>query len=360
MNAQKSPFSGKRQIERRIRGDSAPKRSEPPSRENPRFLLHLRKTTLQHGEQNLPNIRHPLPDCLGRHGLVQRLAARRRRKPRRRARPHRLGLDDSRTAARTHPQMPRGDRPPLRRQRTAHVPLRRRAHTGHHRRTGPRGLHLGGKSGHLDLAAARCRVQGRPCGLELAICPQKRGCGGRCRRSRGLRGGRPQRTRGELDDGPHPAGARGGDAPPHRGRRHRYGQRHAGCLRTGRRGRSDGDALCSQRREFGQRGVQTALHHAAGGRYDARTQAAEPHTAYPQRLLPPHGGSRGARSLGRRAARADRLRSDTTGHLEGDLEEGELEIGQIASLIRDLPSAGEIVASLVEEFNARRAALPTL
>ena len=48
------------------------------------------------------------------------------------------------------------------------------------------------------------------------------------------------------------------------------------------------------------------------------------------------------------------------GIFEGDLEEGELEIGQIASLIRDLPSAGEIVASLVEEFNARRAALPTL
>lgn len=67
-----------------------------------------------------------------------------------------------------------------------------------------------------------------------------------------------------------------------------------------------------------------------------------------------------------RGASADELREligfgrTQRGIFEGDLEEGELEIGQIASLIRDLPSAGEIVASLVEEFNARRAALPTL
>lgn len=67
-----------------------------------------------------------------------------------------------------------------------------------------------------------------------------------------------------------------------------------------------------------------------------------------------------------RGASADELREligfgrTRRGIFEGDLEEGELEIGQIASLIRDLPSAGEIVASLVEEFNARRAALPTL
>ena len=67
-----------------------------------------------------------------------------------------------------------------------------------------------------------------------------------------------------------------------------------------------------------------------------------------------------------RGASADELREligfgrTRRGIFEGDLEEGELEIGQIASLIRDLPSAGEIVASLVDEFNARRAALPTL
>ena len=38
------------------------------------------------------------------------------------------------------------------------------------------------------------------------------------------------------------------------------------------------------------------------------------------------------------------------GMFEGDLEEGELEIGQIAGLIHDIKPAGEIVKSMVEEF----------
>lgn len=37
------------------------------------------------------------------------------------------------------------------------------------------------------------------------------------------------------------------------------------------------------------------------------------------------------------------------GMLEGNMEEGELEIGQIASLIRDVPTVGELVLRLVEE-----------
>lgn len=41
------------------------------------------------------------------------------------------------------------------------------------------------------------------------------------------------------------------------------------------------------------------------------------------------------------------------GIFEGDLEQGELEIGQIASLIRDLPSAGEVVERVVREYNER-------
>lgn len=38
------------------------------------------------------------------------------------------------------------------------------------------------------------------------------------------------------------------------------------------------------------------------------------------------------------------------GIFEGDLSEGELEIGQIASFIRDLPTAGEVVGRVVGEY----------
>jgi enoyl-[acyl-carrier protein] reductase II len=37
---------------------------------------------------------------------------------------------------------------------------------------------------------------------------------------------------------------------------------------------------------------------------------------------------------------------------EGDLSEGELEIGQVAALINEIKTAGEIVAEMVTEFNA--------
>ncbi len=40
------------------------------------------------------------------------------------------------------------------------------------------------------------------------------------------------------------------------------------------------------------------------------------------------------------------------GIFEGDTEDGELEIGQIASLVRDLPTAGEIVGRVIAEYNA--------
>lgn len=40
------------------------------------------------------------------------------------------------------------------------------------------------------------------------------------------------------------------------------------------------------------------------------------------------------------------------GIFEGDLIEGELEIGQVASLIRDLPSARIVVKEMIEEFNS--------
>lgn len=45
------------------------------------------------------------------------------------------------------------------------------------------------------------------------------------------------------------------------------------------------------------------------------------------------------------------------GIFEGDLVEGELEIGQIASLIKDLPSAEDVVKSIITEFNTSAKAL---
>ncbi len=41
------------------------------------------------------------------------------------------------------------------------------------------------------------------------------------------------------------------------------------------------------------------------------------------------------------------------GIFEGDLSEGELEIGQVSSLIEDLPTAGDVVNSIIEEYNAK-------
>lgn len=45
------------------------------------------------------------------------------------------------------------------------------------------------------------------------------------------------------------------------------------------------------------------------------------------------------------------------GIFEGDLSEGELEIGQIASFIRDLPTAGEVVGRVVGEYEKAVAAM---
>lgn len=43
------------------------------------------------------------------------------------------------------------------------------------------------------------------------------------------------------------------------------------------------------------------------------------------------------------------------GMFEGDLEDGELEIGQIAGLIHDIKPAAEIVRGMITEFeNAKR------
>lgn len=67
-----------------------------------------------------------------------------------------------------------------------------------------------------------------------------------------------------------------------------------------------------------------------------------------------------------RGATADELREllgrgrSKRGIFEGDLTDGELEIGQAASLVRDLPTAREIVASLVAQYEAARQGLAAL
>jgi enoyl-[acyl-carrier protein] reductase II len=46
------------------------------------------------------------------------------------------------------------------------------------------------------------------------------------------------------------------------------------------------------------------------------------------------------------------------GMLEGDMDEGELEIGQISALIKDVPTCEELVRRLVEEYRAAVQSLP--
>lgn len=48
------------------------------------------------------------------------------------------------------------------------------------------------------------------------------------------------------------------------------------------------------------------------------------------------------------------------GMFEGDMEEGELEIGQVAALIHDIKPAAEIVMDLMKEFEAAKAEVPAL
>ena len=45
------------------------------------------------------------------------------------------------------------------------------------------------------------------------------------------------------------------------------------------------------------------------------------------------------------------------GMFEGDLEEGELEIGQVSGMIKDLLPAADILSRIVQEFNVARAAI---
>ena len=48
------------------------------------------------------------------------------------------------------------------------------------------------------------------------------------------------------------------------------------------------------------------------------------------------------------------------GMFEGDLVEGELEIGQIAGLIHNIKPAGEIVKEIIDEFDLIRKRISTL
>jgi enoyl-[acyl-carrier protein] reductase II len=65
-----------------------------------------------------------------------------------------------------------------------------------------------------------------------------------------------------------------------------------------------------------------------------------------------------------RGASADELRAiaepgvTRRGIHEGDVAAGELEVGQVAGLIEDVPTAAEVVSRLVAEYRAAKAALP--
>ena len=45
---------------------------------------------------------------------------------------------------------------------------------------------------------------------------------------------------------------------------------------------------------------------------------------------------------------------------EGDLEDGELEIGQISGLIHDIKPAGQIVSDMITEYNQAKTELAAL
>jgi len=45
---------------------------------------------------------------------------------------------------------------------------------------------------------------------------------------------------------------------------------------------------------------------------------------------------------------------------EGDLEEGELEIGQVSGLLRDVPPAGDVLLRMVREYEEARARLASM
>ena len=45
---------------------------------------------------------------------------------------------------------------------------------------------------------------------------------------------------------------------------------------------------------------------------------------------------------------------------EGDLEEGEIEVGQISGMIKDIPSASDVVITMMKEFNQLKQSVPNL
>lgn len=48
------------------------------------------------------------------------------------------------------------------------------------------------------------------------------------------------------------------------------------------------------------------------------------------------------------------------GIFEGDLSNGELEIGQISSMIKDIPTVKQIIEEIVESYNVKRLSIPVL
>ena len=211
--------------------------------------------------------------------------------------------------------MPRGDRKTVRRERPADVPLRRRDHGRHHGGTRTRGVYLGGQPENMDGPPARSGMQGGARDFEHKVRPEKPAGRGRCRGSRGLRGRRPQRTRGDHDDGARTPGAAGRGDTAERRRRHRHRARYAGGVRAGSRGHPDGNAVRAFGGEFRQRRIQETLYRTAGGRHDARAEETQSDTPDPQRLFPCGRGGGEQGCDGRRVTAAAWTRTLETGHL---------------------------------------------
>ena len=101
-----------------------------------------------------------------------------------------------------------------------------------------------------------------------------------------------------------------------------------------------GTRFALTRESSASEGVQEAVPLARRGRHDTGAEEARPDTPGAQRLLPGRGGGREPRRDGRRLSALLGRGRPKRGIFEGDLSEGELEIGQAASLLRDLPPAG--------------------
>lgn len=133
-------------------------------------------------------------------------------------------------------------------------------------------------------------------------------------------------------------------------RRHRYGRWDAGSHGPRGRRRADRNPLRIRRRKLGTRKLQKPLSESGRGRYDADAQKVSPTRLVKGDFF------REVEEAENRGATAEELKTllgkgrAKKGMFEGDLDNGELEIGQVASLFREQQTAAEIVRDIVTEY----------